>query len=178
LVRWLLLPLLLCAALARGEDARPARQDTLSLQQGRAALWRSVALDGWGQAYNGEWLKALVFSGAELAIVASAYGQHRQFRDNDRLRRNATETDVQDYYATRADFYLRDRNKILWWWLWLKLGCTLDAYVSGSLSNFDAGWGEELGLQPVLLGSGTPGVRVTLPLSGFGSSARTRGSEK
>ncbi len=143
---------------------RAAVRDSLSLQQGKAALWRSVALDGWGQAHNEEWVKALVFSGAELAILAGAYGQHQEWQDWDERRRQELEPDAQEYYATRADFYLKDRNKILWWWLWLKLASVLDAYVSGSLSNFDAGWSQQAIVEPVLLRDDTPGVRVRLML--------------
>jgi hypothetical protein len=151
--------LLLVAApvLAAGE----ARRDSLSLRQGREALWRSVALDGWGQAHNGEWIKAALFSGAELAVVAGAVGQHREWKRWARRRDAATDADQQEFYATRADFYLRDRNKILWWWLWLKLASSLDAYVSGSLANFDAGWDPNVQLGPARLGDGSAVVRVT-----------------
>lgn len=151
------------ATVPRAAERAVLRQDSLSLRQGKAAMWRSVALDGWGQAYNGEWLKAALFSGAEVAMLAGAYGQQGQFEDWDRKRRQATDASLQEYYGTRADFYLRDRNKILWWWLWLKLGSVLDAYVSGSLSNFDAGW-EGLGLEPDRLGNGAAVLRLTLPL--------------
>jgi len=145
-------------------EGRAAVRDSVSLQQGKAAMWRSVALDGWGQAYNKERVKALLFSGAELAMLAGAYGQHQEWRDWDERRRRELEPAAQEYFATRADFYLRDRNKILWWWLWLKLASVLDAYVSGSLSNFDAGWGEQAIVEPVFLREDTPGVRVRLTL--------------
>jgi len=156
----ILVPVLaaMCAA------APAARQDSLSLRQGREALWRSVALDGWGQAHNGEWIKAALFSGAELAIVAGAVGQHRQWKRWAERRDAATDAEVLEFTASRADFYLKDRNKLLWWWLWLKLGCALDAYVSGSLSNFDAGWESAWRVDPARLDDGSPAVRVTWTL--------------
>lgn len=160
LVAVLALLVLAPGAQAAGE----ARRDSLSLRQGREALWRSVALDGWGQAHNGEWLKAALFSGAELAVVVGAMGQHREWKRWAKRRDAATDADELEFAATRADFYLKDRNKILWWWLWLKLASTLDAYVSGSLSNFDAGWEQTLRVEPARLGDGSGVVRVTWSL--------------
>ena len=150
--------LLLASPVLAGTESR---RDSLSLRQGREALWRSVALDGWGQAHNGEWLKAALFSGAELAVVAGAVGQHREWKRWARRRDAATDADELEFATTRADFYLRDRNKILWWWLWLKLGSTLDAYVSGSLANFDAGWEPSVQMEPARLGDGSAVLRVT-----------------
>lgn len=156
--------------LARGAAAAPPEPevDSLSLAQGRAAMWRSAVMDGWGQAHNGEWVKALVFSAAELSIVAGAAGQHREWRRWQDRRRRADDGTLLAFYMQREDFYLRDRNKLIWWWLWLKLAAVLDAYVSGSLSNFDAGWTGDVALgprlAPALLGDGVPGLRATVPI--------------
>jgi hypothetical protein len=160
-VAWFAFLLSVLALVVACAAAPAARQDSLSLRQGREALWRSVALDGWGQAHNGEWLKAALFSGAELAIVAGAVGQHRQWKRWADRRDKATDAAQLEFYTTRADFYLKDRNKILWWWLWLKLGSSLDAYVSGSLSNFDAGWESSWRLEPTRLDNGSAALRVT-----------------
>jgi hypothetical protein len=167
-----LAPVLLLAAVLRAQEGKPpeAAVDTLSLLQGRRALWRSAALDGWGQAFNREWLKALAFSGGEAAIVAGAVVQHRRWRDWRTRRRAATDPQWLAYDMSREDFYLRDRNKLIWWWLWLKLGCTLDAYVSGAMSNFDAGWG--LSLAPAVVG-GAPGLELRwAPAAGRRGGAR------
>lgn len=164
LVRSLASLLALLFLAAHVQAAGEARRDSLSLRQGREALWRSVALDGWGQAHNGEWFKAALFSGAELAVVAGAVGQHKEWKRWARRRDAATVADEQEFYATRADFYLKDRNKILWWWLWLKLASSLDAYVSGSLANFDAGWEQAVRVEPARLGDGSAVVQVTWSL--------------
>lgn len=163
-LRFLAVLSLLLALAAAAPAATEARRDSLSLRQGREALWRSVALDGWGQAHNGEWIKAALFSGAELAVVAGAVGQHREWKRWAKRRDAATDAEELEFFATRADFYLKDRNKILWWWLWLKLASTLDAYVSGSLANFDAGWEQAVRVEPARLGDGSGVVRVTWSL--------------
>jgi hypothetical protein len=167
--RLLLGLLVLIPLLAAAEAPRAAEVDSLSLLQGRRAMWRSAALGGWGQATNGQWLKALFFSGAELSIVAGAVGQHREWRHWQQRRREASDPLMIDFTMRREDFYLRDRNKLIWWWMWVKLASVLDAYVSGSMSNFDAGW-EERGsgsgwsLEPVVLATGTPGVGLAIRL--------------
>ena len=142
--------------------ATGAAVDSASLAQGRQAMWRSAALDGWGQAHNREWIKALVFSAGEITLVSSAVVQHRRWRRWQERRRLATDPAELAYFMKEEDFYLRDRNKLVWWWLWLKLGCVLDAYVSGSMSNFDAGWADVARLRPALV-RGAPGLELRLP---------------
>jgi len=130
--------------------------DSTSLLRARQALWRSVVLNGWGQAHNREYLKAAVFSIAEISILTGARMQHLRWRDWTG-RRLAAEDEAELLFAQRReDFYLLDRNKLLWWWLWTKIICVLDAYVCGALSNFDTSW--QLGLEPVL-GPGPSGAR-------------------
>ncbi len=144
----------------------PAEVDSMSLAQGRAAMWKSAAFNGWGQWHNGEKVKAALFSGTELAILVAALDRQQEWRRWQDRREGAATAELTAYYAQKEDFYLRDRNKLLWWWLWAKLICVLDAYVSGSLSNFDAGWGEEAGLRFEALppGQGVLGLRVQAPL--------------
>ncbi len=165
-----LLALILC--LGQNAMADSARVDSLSLSQGRQALLRSMALSGWGQAYNGEWVKAAVFAGIELGIVLSAHHQHQQWQDfKDRSSREraliAAGTGSEAalaYYLKSEDLYLRDRNKLIWWWLWSKLACSLDAYVTGSISNFDVQWADHIRLEPVTLAGSASGISLCITL--------------
>lgn len=166
-MRVLLLVLLLLGGHKPSWSAAAAADvDSLSLAQGRVAMWKSTALNGWGQLHNGERLKAALFSGTELAILVAALDRQREWRHWQDMRQEAASPELEVVYAQREDFYLRDRNKLLWWWMWAKLICVLDAYVSGSLSNFDADWGKEstLRLEALPPDSGLLGMRLQAPL--------------
>lgn len=158
--------LLLSGRMPCWSASAPGDVDSLSLAQGRVAMWKSTALNGWGQLHNGEKLKAALFSGTELAIVLAALDRQQEWRHWQDMRQEAETPELAAMYAQREDFYLRDRNKLLWWWMWAKLICVLDAYVSGSLSNFDASWGKESSLRLEVLppDSGLLGMRLQAPL--------------
>lgn len=167
---FLALLLVLLALPPLGQGA--ARRDSLSLARGKAALWRSAALNGWGQTYNGEWVKALVFSGTEIGILLSARQQHmawqdwkdRRERESDLLTSGEGSATQLEFYQSREDLFLKDRNKLIWWWLWAKLICGLDAYVTASISNFDVGWDDRIRLEGVRLHEGSPGLRLRIML--------------
>lgn len=152
----------LLLALLAALPGRAAEVDSLALARGRGALWRSVAVSGWGQAYNGDWIKAGLFFGGEVGLLLGAREQHGRWRDWRSVRLDTEDEALRAFAESRQDFYLTDRNKLLWWWLWLKLGCALDAYVCGALSNFDTQWDGELSLEP--LPGGGARLSVGLPL--------------
>jgi len=158
--------LLLALALTVRAAGDVADVDSVSLAQGRRAMWKSVAMNGWGQWHNGERVKAALFSATEISILVAALDRQKEWRHWQDLRENSTDEGLLAAYAAKEDFYLRDRNKLLWWWLWAKLVCVLDAYVSGSLSNFDAGWTDEARviLEPSLPQQGAMGLRMRLLL--------------
>ena len=86
----------------------------------------SMVVPGWGQVYNGKYIKALVYAGAQLSFL---YGAHVQ---NDRYHhyRDLGNADF-------ADFYQNDRNRLLWWVFGITLLSMGDAFVDASLSQFD-----------------------------------------
>jgi hypothetical protein len=139
--------------------------DTQSLEQGRQAMWRSICFSGWGQVYNQDLRKAIFFSAAEASILAAAWSQHKEWRSMRDLA-DAGLVDL-ELASERSDFFIRDRNKLLWWWLWAKLACVLDAYVSGSMSNFDTDW--------PTTASHRPQVNLWLPHTPFQSAPVTVG---
>jgi hypothetical protein len=162
----LLVAAALCALPTGGQAASRGEVDSLSLARGRSALWRSALVSGWGQAYNGDRINAALFFGGELALLLAARDQHGAWRDW-RSERLAAEDATELAFAQRQEaFYLTDRNKLLWWWLWLKLGTSLDAYVSGALSNFDTRWDGELAIEPLPGGGARCRLRLPLKISG------------
>lgn len=143
-----------------------AGADSLSLVQARLAMKRSLLLPGWGQATNREWVKAAGFVIAEVSLLAGARTQHIRWQDWKTRRERAFRGDdpfAQEVTLEREAFYLEDRNKLLWWWMFVRLGGVLDAYVGGAMSNFsDRGPLEQASLQwsgP----RGLPGITLTLP---------------
>ncbi len=161
--------LLLCGAAALQAEEAPrlltqAGADSTAILRARGAMWRSMALPGWGQAYNGEWVKAAAFAGAELGILIGARQQHRNWQDWKKRRAEAflgEDEAYQEFSAYREEFYLTDRNKLLWWWLWLRMASVLDAYVSGHLSNYDDSL--DLSVSPgAVAGEAQAGIRLTL----------------
>ncbi len=90
------------------------------------ALLRSLVVPGWGQLYNGKYLKALIYAGAQVSFAYAAYVQ------NDRYHHYRNLDD--DYLA---GFYKDDRNRMFWWILGVTLMSIGDAYVDAHLWNFD-----------------------------------------
>ncbi len=83
-------------------------------------------LPGWGQAYNGKPLKAVIVGGLEEGILYGIYRQERLFKDaqighNDVL----------------ANAYREDRNRLIWMLAGTLIFSTLDAYVDAHLYDFD-----------------------------------------
>lgn len=141
--------------------------DSLSLQQARLAMRRSLLLPGWGQTTNGEWIKAAALGVAEVSLLLGARVQHTKWQDWKKRREDAFEGNdpaLQEWTMQREEFFLEDRNKLLWWWMFVRLGGVLDAYVGGAMSNFsDEG---PLVLQGVHVGPAghLPGVSVSCDL--------------
>jgi hypothetical protein len=90
------------------------------------AMWRSMLLPGWGQLYNGKYLKALIIGGGEIGLIWGIYAQHQRLQDarkaNDEIAEN---------------FYRDDRNRLTWWLVGTILYSMADAYVDGQLWNYD-----------------------------------------
>ncbi len=154
--------------------------DSLALQRGAHAAWRSLFVPGWGQAYNGEWIKAAIVLGGETALALAIDSQHKDMlrwgrkRDTYLWQSENTEEEQQselflvysDAAAERADFYRRDRNKLIWWLGFSHLATVLDAYVCGAMSNFDDSWTDRLELGSTLSPGGTPVLTLSWKLGG------------
>ena len=154
--------------------------DSLALKRGANAAWRSLFVPGWGQAYNGEWIKAAVVLGGEAALLLSVNSQHQTMLDWGRKRdtyyfqaeheedeqQNALLLSYAEASAERADFYRLDRNKLIWWWGFSHLASVLDAYVCGAMSNFDDSWNERLEFGSAISPGGTPTLTLSWKLGG------------
>ena len=59
-------------------QAAESTADSVQTLQPKAALWRSLALPGWGQAYNGKSAKAMLFGAAAVGIWGVAIVESRR----------------------------------------------------------------------------------------------------
>ena len=109
-------------------DTAAINSDTVKVKRHSpsGAMWRSMALPGWGQLYNRKYLKAAVYGGGEIAILYSSLVQHRRYKQA-----------REDEDWTAADFYENDRNRLRWWLAGLILFSMGDAFVDGHLWDFE-----------------------------------------
>jgi hypothetical protein len=87
------------------------------------AMWRSLAVPGWGQAYNKKWLKAGIFAAAEIGLTANAIIQNQ-------YKQKATSWAEEEYYRN-------NRSLSIWWLAGVILYSMGDAYVDAHLYHFD-----------------------------------------
>ncbi len=90
------------------------------------AMWRSLALPGWGQLYNRKYLKAVIIGGVEIGLITAILVQHQRYK-------KAREEN--EWFA--ADYYEDDRNRLTWWLAGIIIYSMADAYVDGHLWNFE-----------------------------------------
>ena len=107
---------------ARADDVSVAK-DSLSAKNPTGAMLRSLAVPGWGQFYNGKWLKGILVAGAETGLVANAIV----------LNKWAKGTGTEDEQL----YYLDNRNLSFWILGAVILYSMADAYVDAALFDFD-----------------------------------------
>ncbi|MBN1779958.1 hypothetical protein JW948_02435 [bacterium] len=95
------------------------------IQSTTGAMLRSALMPGWGQAYNHQWLKALMVLGAESGLAGNAVYMNRKAL--------VSQTDDE------REFYRHNRNTFVWWFAAVYMLNILDAYVDAHLFQFDVG---------------------------------------
>lgn len=110
------------------------------------AMIRSALVPGWGQIYNGSWLKALIVVGTEAGLAGNAMVMNRQMLDSNT--------------ADERAFYKYHRGTFIWWFAGIYLLNILDAYVDAQLFEFDVS--PDLGSEFVVSGMT---MKATIQLS-------------
>jgi hypothetical protein len=113
----------------------------LALERARrsptGALWRSFAVPGWGQFYNGKPWKAGVLIAAEAGTLAAAVGNYVTSRRYLREAREAQEKEIKEEKYARYNDYVVETE----FWGWLFVGILtysmMDAYVDAHLADWD-----------------------------------------
>lgn len=101
------------------------------------ALLRSIVIPGWGQVYNGKYIKGAVIAGAEAYLIN---GIHNNWRDSDRFEKSFKNADdpviKAREFARYEDF--RDRRNLKMWILAATIFYSMfDAYVDAQLFDFN-----------------------------------------
>ncbi|MBH10114.1 MAG: hypothetical protein CMG74_07155 [Candidatus Marinimicrobia bacterium] len=99
--------------------------DTTIYKKPKTAFFFSLA-PGFGQLYNGKWLKAVIFIGLEGAAAKGWF-------DNSNYYNNFESGN----YQLSRQRYLEKRNKYAWWMGFIYMFGMLDAVVDAHLDPFD-----------------------------------------
>jgi len=101
----------------------PFSIDSTRIKTPKGAMYRSLAIPGWGQWYNGNKYKSAVIFTAETGCAAGYFIQNHRL-SNSKI-------------PQEREYYRGDRNKYAWWFIGIILYSVLDAYVDAYLHDFD-----------------------------------------
>jgi hypothetical protein len=106
------------------------------------ALWRSFAVPGWGQIYNGKYWKSPVFIAAQGFCLYMAIDTYRTARRYLNLSRDASDEEEKTAFYDRYNDFVVETE--FWGWMfvgWMFVGfmaySMLDAYVDAHLSDWE-----------------------------------------
>jgi hypothetical protein len=104
------------------------------------ALLRSLALPGWGQLYNEQYIKSALVLAAEGLLVAGAVVEHRRADDDHAVYKDLSRSEaVREAAWRRYSRRIDKRNSYLWYYAGFKFLSIIDAYVDAHLYRFDEG---------------------------------------
>jgi hypothetical protein len=101
------------------------------------ALLRSAIMPGWGQFYNKQYLKTIIYGGAEILL---AYKARQNWREMDEHQSNFMNSDDPEYKAREFALYedKRDTRNLYLWLTGLSIFISMfDAYVDAHMADFD-----------------------------------------
>ncbi|NUO18710.1 hypothetical protein HUU59_04605 [bacterium] len=133
----LILSALLCAGRAIADESsrvRPKKSTT-------GAVFRSLAVPGWGQAYNESYVKAAAFFVTEALFIVGI----SRYNDWMMAAKKADNFEEEKLYRS-------SRNKNIWWLAGIKLLSLGDAYVDAQLFQID--------VSPNLTPEGVEGAQI------------------
>ena len=102
------------------------------------ALWRSVAVPGWGQLYNKKYLKAGLAFGAQATFLTLLAIEWKKTNDQKRIFDSTPLSSPDKQYEYDLYKFYRDQRSL---YLWSSLATIFismfDAYVDAQLYDFD-----------------------------------------
>ena len=118
-----------------------------------------MILPGWGQAANGSWVKAPIFTAGYVGFLGWAVSLNQQKQDAVG-ERNAAETEEEREFWESEILRLEDSRNAKYWLAGLVLLLSMaDAYVGAHLKGFEDRIDAEVGFIP---GEEKPGVGLSL----------------
>jgi hypothetical protein len=106
-----------------------------NLRSPTGALLRSLAIPGWGQAYNKKYFKAIIVAGGQGVLLGSAIAEWKRASDAKNDTSLSSFQRLEDYRL-----HTNNRNMLLWLYAAATVVSILDAYVDAHLSQ-DTGEG-------------------------------------
>ncbi len=103
-----------------------------------AALFRSLFVPGWGQFYNGKYIKAVVIAGIEVYLINEVYTHWHKANLHEKYFTNAFDNPV--YRAEQFAKYEKEldkRGNATWFLAATIFFSMFDAYVDAHLSDFN-----------------------------------------
>jgi hypothetical protein len=125
-------------------------------------MLRSAIVPGWGQLYNGSWIKALGVAAGEGLLVARIVEDTRELDRLERAIEEARAARNRDAEADAVDAFNARLNQrtARGWWLGAVIGyALLDAYIDAHFRGFPA----DFALAPAACGSGRVAASVVEP---------------
>jgi hypothetical protein len=123
---------------AFGQMKAPLPDSSLKGKSPTGALLRSVAFPGWGQFYNGKYLKSLVVFGTETTFITLAAIDWRRRNEHKRNFESLPQDHPdKSWEFEQFRFYEDRRNLFLWITAGIVFLSMFDAYVDAQLYNFD-----------------------------------------
>jgi len=105
-------------------------------------ILRSLLYPGWGQLYNGKYLKALVVFATESTLLSMIYTESRQASRAYADHLATPNPIVAERLYAEYERHFNRRDSLIWWTAGLVLFSLADAYVDSHLITFDEEFGE------------------------------------
>jgi hypothetical protein len=98
-------------------------------------MMRSLAVPAWGQATNGQSIKALIVAAGEGYLLYHLFTHERERRDaKDKI---TGDPDRAAHWESRAEYHRERRNDFTWWSAFAIALSMGDAYVDAHLRYVD-----------------------------------------
>ncbi len=150
---FILLPI--CSLLSQ-EKIQPSNPNDIGKKSPLGALFRSLALPGWGQIYVHQYWKAPLFFGGAAVMYYYTFKHHKDFLDYSRQYDDVAKINPNDpklYFLRIRRENSRDNRDISIFFLVGVYGLSmLDAYVDAHLFNFDVSEKITLSIRPSFSG--------------------------
>ncbi len=147
-------------------DTVVAGSDTVSggfqmQKSGMGAVWRSLAVPGWGQLYVENYWKAPIFLGVSASLIGIVIYNHNLYSDYRDQVNELSPDDIRfSALKSKREFY-RDRRDLTGLYLMgVYLVAAVDAYVGAHLYDFTVG--DDLSMTVFTNGSDYAALNLTI----------------